>query len=356
MASAYVNTILQDALVKASQEDAFQSFEARGSNYGALDAAVKGVSKMLTPRQLSNLKQSSAQATKIDLLVKEAEGSGTVRKCTGSGDGSSYRATLSWSTIAEEFSISELDMHQNNYSYEEMFAFRFRQKLLSIYSRLDSAVVAALEANYTAGNGTSFTFYNNASQVPLSNWDLNSGRSAMWVNKLKSDMFANDLMQENLHITGDANLMSVMSAMLNQGTGTHTNLGFQFQGIDSTFTNRITNNNGIYATGYVHEIGQIGILTWANMLARKGADIGTDKWYTFSDPRYGFTMEIKEKAACTDTSSSPGITGGQADLLHSYVISFDYAIPVAYSSDSNSGIYKYELDENETVLSGSGSY
>ncbi len=93
------------------------------------------------------------------------------------------------------------------------------------------------------------------------------------MNKLKSDIRKNDFSGDNIHILGDSNLVSVMSAMLNQGQGTETNLGFQFQGITSNFTNRIVNNNGIYATGYAFEKGAFGIIDWIDPLFRAGKEI-----------------------------------------------------------------------------------
>jgi hypothetical protein len=157
-----------------------------------------------------------------------------------------------------------------------------------------------------------------------------------------------------IHVVGEANMKAVFSSMLNQGQSTDTNLGFQFQGVTSSFSNRVTNNTGIYATGYAFEKGAFGFLTWTNGLSREGKDIGTDVWRTFVDPRYGLTIELKVKKACTDNSGT--ITGAEADYTEGFVMAVDVCTPIAYSSDSNTGIYKYELNEDSTVQSGSGSY
>jgi hypothetical protein len=142
--------------------------------------------------------------------------------------------------------------------------------------------------------------------------------------------------------------------MLAQGNSTATDLAFQFGNFSADFTNRLDNNTGIYATGYVFEKGAFGFLTWINGLHREGKDIGTDVWTRFQDPRYGMDLELKVKKACADNSSIG--SGMQADYTEGFVISVDVATPVAYNSDDNTGIYKYELNEDNTVLSGSGSY
>jgi hypothetical protein len=179
---AYTDTLLQDAIYKASKKDTFQSRELRPSLYGALDAAIAQNSLILPKSTIESIKKSSVQATKVDVIKKEAAGSGTARKCTGTGAGVSAQATLTWSTLVEEFAMSDLEMRQNQYSYDELFQIRFEQKLLNLYKRMDSAVIAALEANYSAGLGDSFTLFNDAFQVPLNQYDIATTRAATWLN------------------------------------------------------------------------------------------------------------------------------------------------------------------------------
>lgn len=354
MASTYSATLLQDAIYKASQKDMFQKFETRGSNYGALDAAIAQRGLLLPDSTLEKIRKASSQTEKINVFVKEANGTGTVRKCAGTGDGVTAQVPLVWATIEEEFQMSFLDMEQNQYDFDEMFQRRLEQRLLSMYSRLDAIQVAALEANYTAGVGTQFSKYNDASQVPLNDYDITTNRAALWLNKAKSDMFDNYLSMDNLMMVGESGLIQVQSSMQNQGSGNETNLGFQFNGVTFKNTNRIINNDGRYATGYLFEKGMFTMLTWVNALARKGKDIGTDVWTLFQDPRYKFDIELKVKKGCTDNSSKGA--GMQADYAESYVLSMDYATPFAYASDGNSGVYKYEFDRDNSVQSGSGSY
>lgn len=354
MASSYSATLLQDAIYKASQKDMFQKFETRGSNYGALDAAFAQRNLLLPNSTLENIRKASSQTEKINVFVKEANGSGTARKCSGTGDGATAQVPLVWATLEEEFEMSYLDMKQNQYTFDEIFQRRLEQRLLSMYSRLDAIQVAALEANYTAGLGTQFTKYNDASQVPLNDYDITTNRAAMWLNKAKSDMFANDLSMDNLMMVGEGGLIQIQSSMQNQGSGNETNLGFQFNGVTFKNTNRIVNNDGRYATGYLFEKGMFTMLTWVNQLHREGKDIGIDVWTLFQDPRYGFDIELKIKKGCADSSAKGA--GMQADYVESYVLTLDYATPFAYTSDDNSGIYKYEFDVDNTVQSGSGSY
>lgn len=351
---AFSATVLQDAISNISKDKKFVSRELRGSNYGALDAAIAQNNLLLPVSEIERVRQASTQTQKINVYNKIAAGAGTARKCSGTGTGTSAQVALSWSTIVEEFKMSFLEHAGNQLKYNDVFQYLLSQKLLAIYQRMDSKVVAALEANYSAGSGDSFTLFNDAFQVPLNQYDIATTRAATWLNKVKADIMKNDFDPDNLLIVGESNFKAVMSSMLNQGQNTETNLGFQFQGVDSTFTNRVTNNTGIYATGYAFEKGAFGFLTWNNALHRSGKDIGTDVWTTMVEPRYGLSLELKAKKGCEDNSVS--FTGAEADYTESFVISVDVCTPIAYTSDTNTGIYKYELNEDSSVQSGSGSY
>jgi len=355
MASSYSATLLQNAIYKAQKKDMFQSFELRGSTYGALEAALRQESQLLPKSTLEKLKKASGHVVEIDVFKREPLGNGTARKCSGTGAGSTARVALVWQTITEEFAISHLDLAGNDYSYEELFQKRFEERLRSLYTRWDAAVVAALDANFSAGNGDKFIRFMDAAQVPLSNYDMSTNRSAMWANKAKAEAFQNDISMDNIRWVGDSGLMELTSAMLNQGQGTATNLGFQFQGMGFDYSNRVQNNEGRYATGYMFEPGMFSFLTWINKLEKDGKDIGTDIWTSFAEPKYGKQVGLKIKKTCADNSATLG-AGTESDLTESYVMAVDIAIPFAYTSDDNTGVYKYEFDIDNDIQSGSGSY
>jgi len=356
MASTYADTALLDAVMTAKANDTFQSFETKGSVYGALDAGIDGMRRLLPAGTLKALKEADQQPLKIDVFKKEDEGADTVFACTGSGDGATARVPLVFQGFVEKFSLSDGEMRYNKYSYQEMFRMRWAEKMKALYKRIDAYIVSILEANYSAGAGTSFTLFNDAFQVPLDEYDLASNRAALWLNKVKADMAKNDFSGDNIHILGESNMMAVASSMLNQGQGNETNLGWQFQGVTRNYTNRIANNLGIYATGYVFEKGAFGVFDWVDPRFREGKVAGEHIWTSFVDPRYGMTFGVKSQRTCADNTS---IFAGQAmgaDFEENWQIGIQIASPLAYDSDGGSFIYKYELDNDNSILSGSGSY
>lgn len=356
MASTYSASTIQDAIITAKKNETFQAFETRGSVYGALDAAKMGTPLLIPAGEIQRMKESTQQTSSIDTFKKEAEGNGTTVTCEGSGKGATARTNLSWATISEGFELSAIDMANNRYTYEEMFQFRFEEKMKNIYKRLDSAVSAALEANFSPGAGNNFPIFNDAFQVSLSNYSIETNRQAQWLGKAKSDFVKNDFDPDDLMFVGDSNMMVITEAMRNQGSNTDTKLDYQFMGTSFKFTNRITNNTGRYATAYGFKKGAIGIVNWVPKLFRDGRDNGTDVWTTFVDPRYGITFGMKVTKKCADSSSILSGFDSTADYKETFQIFTHYALPTAYSSDSYTYISKYEFDENNSVQSGSGSY
>lgn len=356
MAFPYINTLLQDAIITAKKNETFQSLELRGSVYGALDMASAQTSILLPPSRLAAIKDADSQVTKIDTVVKESEGSATAFACDASGDGATARTTISWEPFVEVFSLSYGSILANKYTYEELYQIRFEQAMKNLYKRIDEYIVSVLEAGYSQGEGTSFPTYNNAFQVALDQYDLQTNRQALWANKLKADMIKNDFSGDNTWMLGDSNFMQIVSSMANQGTGTHTNLGFQFNGMLTKADNRVINNNGIYATGYAFEKGAFGLVDWIDPLFRVGKSIETDEWTSFIESRYGMRIAVKVKRQCKDnTAINSGMTMG-ADFQESWQLGVQIAVPTAFTSDANTFIYKYEFDEDNSTLSGSGSY
>ncbi len=351
LAASYDATVLQDAIYKTSQKDEFQQNENRLSAYGAFEIAISQVNMLLPQTTLENIKKSSLQPTKINVFAKEAYGGGTVRKCTGSGNGLTAQVTLSYATIAEEFGMSTLEIAQNQYNYAEIFASRIQNKLRSFYKRWEAAAVASLESLKSHGSGTAYHNYHYAKQVPDTDWDLSVNRAANFMGKIQQEFQENDY-DGPIVIIGNPAFTRIWSLLNAQGIGTATNLSV---GGDFIYkkSNSIYNNTGVAATCYAFAPGMFGVIPWTNMLARTGADIGTDKWSVFNEPRFDITLEQKYKAACTDSSGS--ITGGEADLVEGFVDSVDLAFISAYSSTANTGIYKYELSTTAASHSGSGS-
>jgi len=330
---AFTPTVLQEAILRTSEVNGFgyKENETRPSRYGALEAFAEQVSGLVPASTLKAIKESSEQATSIDVFQREATGTGTARKCSGTGTGTTVNIPVTFATYAEEFQLSYLEHAGNRTKYAEAFNHLFNERIKSLLVRLDTDSVTYLEANKTTANaGTIITQVANAGQVLKADKD-------QFFNKIKAEMEQND------YYSGIINVASTTQRELirfdqAQGGANATNLEFQMGDFMHKTTNRITNGLGVQSTSYMVAPGTIGAISWTNQLARDGKDIGTDQWSTFADPS-GLIgdIELKVKLECADNGA-----GKEADYVESFVMAVEVAFISAYDSVLGAPIFKYE--------------
>lgn len=350
LSMGYSATVLQTAIYKAGKKDPFQANEMRKSTYGAFDVAMTGTPELLPATTLKNLKMAANQAEKINVFQKEALGTGTTRVCAGTGDGTTAQVTLTWSSYVEQFGMSIDNIEENQYEYAEIFEKRWENKHRSFYKRFENAAIAYLETKANKGDGKQYKHFGNAKQVPLSDWDISTNRSAQFMNKIKAEMLDNDYAGQYV-VIGNTAFAAVWAAMTSQGGNTATKLDDQFLDFEFHCSNSLLNDTGVSATAYIFQKGMFGVIPWTKPKNRRGYSIGTDTWSLYNEPRYSMEIEQKYSAACYDNSGS--LAKSQDDLIEGFGLAVDLAFITAYSSDSNTGIYKYELLPGNTISSGS---
>lgn len=312
--------------------------ELRMPTFGALQAHIDNTPLLIPGLDITDLRKYTGQPTKIGVLTKGAAGSGTARKCAGSGTGTTAQKSLSFTTIVEEFAVSYLESATNQLDYQRMFNYQLFERLRSANTRLDALAVAHLESiKSTVNGGTRYgTTVASAKQVPFADYNRLAGR-------LSTEMMGNDY-AGLADIVASPNLADMWKYVQNQGGQNGENLSYQNADFRVYYDRFIADGTGVDSTAYLFTPGTIGVFPWTNQLARDGKDIGTDIWDTFTDPTTGITWELKVKKGCADSSST--VTGGEADYVESFVLSAEFAFTEAYSSTGDTGVYKYQvLDE-----------
>lgn len=331
-------TLLQDAIleVRALNGLGFQENERRRSKYGALEAAIAGVDKLVPRTTLQQIKEATSQATSVDVFAKEAEGSLAARKCSGTGGATTASVALTYQPFFEEFQISSIEHEGNRAKMAETLAHMLNERFKSLHSRINAAGVAYLEANAVAGAGSFGTTVANAKQFA-------QGVKADYFNQLTTNMEENDFFGDyiNVHSFSQAQLVRLDEANNDNNINNldSTSLGFRHYSAKG-----VTNGLGVESTGYVFQDGTFGIIPWTNQLSRMGKSIGTDTWGTIADP-FGLlgSLELKVKEECVDNSGTLG-AGAEADHVISYVMGLEVAYLSAYdSTGTDSGIYKGEV-------------
>jgi hypothetical protein len=314
--------------------------ELRMPRFGAAAALLDGAAGLIPG--LTALKKSSAQPIRIPVFNKIAAGSGTVRKCAGTGTGTTALVTPTFQGITEEFAISELEQVQNQVGKDKALAYLISQKAKAIYGRIDAIALAFLETKKSAVNLGSYFGALVASAKQVAQADKEDFFAGM-----QAELKANNFFGMMEFVAG-YNLEVLYNKLMNQGKQNAENQAFTVENFIPNFT-AVANGTGVKATAYAFEPGTVGIFPWLNQLSRDGADIGTDTWTTFRLPAMpgmgeGLLVELKVKKGCADTTTAnSAVIGAEADLVESYVLHVDLAPLAAYSSDTDTGVYKYEL-------------
>lgn len=339
---AYAATELLEAraFLEDAQAGKIQQNELRRPITGALNAYVASTPSLILGGSdtLTRIKNSSEQVTKVPVLTKLTADNGTVRKCGTTGEGDSAMVTLSYQTLYEGFAMSELLYANNMVAYQQALRHNFMEKFRILHQRLEVLLAAHLEANKSAvNNGTINTFDNptDTMQVAFAN------RNQMFAS-IMTEMMENNFMPEffNVHSMGQK-----MYQMLQQfeGSGNQNNLAPQQEGFKHYGSNLVTPPTGTENSSYIFVPGTVGIIgPWMNKLHREGRVAGQDTWTNIPDPFIpGWVWELKIQTGCVDNS---GVSAGrEADLVTSFGISGEFAFVKAYTSNTDTGIYKYSL-------------
>lgn len=358
MANEYAPIAFTEAWYETKERDFMQRNENRASIYGILDTAlIDNKDKLLSNETVEKLRTAAERPVKIPVLQKEATGAGTARVCAGTGVGGSAVVTPTWGTINEQFSVSvDQLLGTSILGADTILRQRMRERIKSAHARLDTAGNAFLVANKSAGLGTVYTRVTNDAQVPLADHRVSPTTAALWLNNVSQEMFENDY-APMYNIIGSAGVAASLRPLLAQGAGNQTNLAFQDGEFMKRFSNRIAvDTANDVGTAFIMPEGMFTLLTWTKPKNRTNIEAlgfdgvvnsggwliaGNDIWGQVIDPVYGFPWEVKIKVSCNDNSAN--MAEAQDDLLYQVSMSFDYAYLKAYTSDANTGIYKYEL-------------
>jgi hypothetical protein len=325
------------AAIGSATSTGFDKNELRMPMFGALRAHLDNAPLLSPGLNLQDLRKYTGQPTRIPVRKKGISGTVTnERACADTGSAAGGFKDLSFVTLHKGFAISYLSTMTNQFDYNAQMALNLAETLRLLYTDLDTRAVAHYELlKSTVNGGTRYaTTVAGAKRVPFKDYDRLPGR-------LTTEMMGNDF-SGLMDIVASPNLTDAWKFVQNQGSQNGQNLAYQ-TGDFRLYPDRfIADGTGVDSTAYVHAPGTVGVFPWINALHRKGEDIGTDVWTTFTDPVYGITWELKMKRSCANT----GVVGQEADLVESWGLTAEFAFTEQYSSNGDTGVYKYEvLDE-----------
>ncbi len=336
---AYTDTALLTAFAKAF--DIIQANQSRKQMTGALELAVANQSSMITVGELARVKKSVNQPTKIYVLGRNDTAVTEDRVCDPTGPGSSRAIEVTWDHISTPFSISHDEIEENEFSFDEVFVHEVAEAVRRLDEAHDAAIITALTAHLTSGTATvPYTPAAGVINIPQADYVITGTNPVPTFLAKMTSQFAVDRFVGNLDLIGDPVVMSILSAMMNQGTGNAGNVAYQFLNWNGRFSNNMpANGAGDYAKAFAIPGGLFTTATWAKTRTR---DIGTDKWFTMPHPtRPGVMLEVKMKAACTDNSGT--IDGAGNDLVEGWSIGYDHTTVFAGEGLADTGVRRLDF-------------
>lgn len=324
---------------------------ARPLEYGALDFFIQQTDSpnSIISQELRDRAFASIGNT-VQIPVIDYDGDVTVsnvRSCAIADDeNTSALFTVQWVTLSVGFTMVPAAYLNNEISYDHDFNRKMEKVTRALATALDGLAISALEANKTQVFADSLYYTVTGNTVEVT-W---SGRLD-WISDMNSLMRANAY-PGPLHIIGNTGIDSLVRKLAQQSIYNAENKLLQFDGKVFHFTPNIANEDGDFATAYVVEDGNVGVLTRVDREALLGTQANFHEWGVTTLPYINLPVGFHYYTAVGDQSAVAG--AATADLTcgkkEYFGFSVDVAFLVAYNSDPESvanPIIKLTVASNE---------
>lgn len=328
-----IETKLQNWRIKAPRLDKNMY---RPQNYGALDFFI-GQSNLpygiLTPELKAKAEVSMGNTIQMPVIAYDGDVQvSNVRTCTiEDNENTSALVSLVFATYQVGFTMVPAAYTNNEIGYEQDFGRKMEKVSRALANALDTAAIAALEANKTEVFGNLLYYSESGDSVQVA-WDL---RTEIF-GDLNPMMRANDY-NGAIHIIGNTGVDSQLRKLAEHGLYNDVNKQLEYGDKILHFTNNLTNEDGIFGTFYAVEDGNVGMLTRVDREAARGASANGHEWGKTRLPYIDLNVGYHYYTAVGDQS---GIVGAAtADLTcgvkEYYGFSVDVAFIVAYNSSTS---------------------
>lgn len=305
----------------------------RPQEYGALnffidqtDAANSIISPELRERAFASMGNT------VQIPVIDFDGDvqvSTVRSCViGDDENTSKLYTVNWLTLAVGFTMVPSLYRNNEISYEHDFARKMEKVCRALANAMDVQAVAALSANKTQviKDALYYTTVADAVQIP---W----AARLEWLGDMNAIMRANEY-PGLIHIIGNAGIDSTIAKLAQHDIYNDVNKRNEYAGKVFHYTNNVANEAGKFATAYIVEDGNVGVLTRVDREALNRTRANFHEWDTVRLPYIDLPVGSHYYTSVGDNS---GIAGSASEdmtctVKEYYGFSVDIAFIVAYNS------------------------
>lgn len=319
----------------------FDKNEHRMSEYGALNFFYEQSrrSPLLTEEMKRKAIESAGQTLQIPVINFD----GTVsvsnsRSCTVSdAENTSALVDITFKTYFIGFTIVPTMYSNNSIDMEKDMAVKLRKCARALGAALDADAIAVLEAAKTQVFAESLLYDTTNDEVEAT-WEQRENV----LGDIDPIMYANDFVG-TLHIIGNVGVRSLLNDLQKHMEYNEYNNALQWADKYFHYSNRLTNENDIYATFYAVEEGNVDMLfrydretALSERIGEAIRGAGDHTWEVINMPYLNIPVGLHYYEAVGDQSSIAGDT--TADLTCArkqfYGFSVDVAFVVAYNSDA----------------------
>lgn len=306
---------------------------ARPLEYGALDFFIEqtnAANSIINPNLHDRAFESIGNTVQVPVINYDGDVTvSNVRSCVIADDeNTSALYTVNWVTLSAGFTMVPQLYRNNEISYEHDFARKMEKICRALATAMDVQAIAALEANKTQvfKDALYYTVTSNAVQIP---WAARQ--------EFLSDM--NAMMRANaypglLHVIGGAGVDSLVRKMAEHDIYNDVNKRLEYENKVFHYTNNITNESGVFATGFVVEDGNVGVLTRVDREALARTRANSHEWDVVRLPFIDLPVGSHYYTAVGDMSGVAG--AASADMVCNVKEYFGFSVDVAFLVAYNS--------------------
>lgn len=326
-----VATRLQNWRVENPQLDKNMT---RPCEYGALDFFIEqtnATNSIISPNLRDRAFASIGNTVQVPVINYDSDVTvSNVRSCVIADDeNTSALYTVVWATYAVGFTMVPTLYMNNEISYEHDFARKMEKVTRALATSLDTAAVAALEAQKTQvfKDLLQYTETSNVIDVPTQ-------LATEILGDVDPIMRAN-CYPEQIHVIGNAGVDSLVRKLAQHDVYNDVNKRNEWAGKVFHYTNNVVNESGKNGTFFAVADGNVGVLTRVDREALRRARANFHEWDVVRLPYIDLPVGSHYYTAVGDQSAIAG--DASADLTCAvkeyFGFSVDVAFVVAYNSD-----------------------
>ena len=306
---------------------------ARPLEYGALDFFIEqtdAANSIINPNLRNRAFESIGNTVQVPVINYDGDVTvANTRSCVIADDeNTSALYTVNWVTLAVGFTMVPQLYRNNEISYEHDFARKMEKVCRALATAMDVQAIAALEANKTQvfKDSLYYTVTSNSVQIP---WNAR----LEFLSDMNAMMRANAY-PEMLHVIGGAGFDALVRKMAEHDIYNDVNKRLEYENKVFHYTNNITNEQGIFATGYVVADGNVGVLTRVDREALARTRANFHEWDVVRLPYIDLPVGSHYYTAVGDQSGIAGAASGDmtCNVKEYFGFSVDVAFLVAYNS------------------------